>query len=59
MLSYFLFRYVTSGVGLEIPVKNKLLTFVEISGETLDVISAQVMKAVASYDLDTKVVIYR
>jgi hypothetical protein len=41
---------------LEIPVKNKLLTFVEISGETLDIISAQVMKAAASYDLDTKVV---
>jgi hypothetical protein len=29
---------------LENPVKNKLLTFVEISGETADITSVQVMK---------------
>jgi hypothetical protein len=33
---------------LENPVKNKLLTFVEISGQTADIISMQVMKATAN-----------
>jgi hypothetical protein len=37
-------------------VKNKLLTFVEISGETADIISMQVMKAITNYGLETKVV---
>jgi hypothetical protein len=41
---------------LETPVKNKFLTFVEISGENGDTISTQMMKAVASYGKDTKVV---
>jgi hypothetical protein len=43
---------------LENPVKDKLLTFVEISGETADklLISVQVMKAIATYDLETKIV---
>jgi hypothetical protein len=34
-------------------VKNKLLTFVELSGETAHIISMQVMKAIANYDLET------
>jgi hypothetical protein len=41
---------------LENVVKNKLLTFVEISGETADIISMQVMKAITNYGLETKVV---
>jgi hypothetical protein len=36
--------------------KNKLLTFVNISGETADRISRHVMKAIANYDSETKVV---
>jgi hypothetical protein len=41
---------------LENPLKNKLLTFVEISGETADTIFVKVMKAIANYDLDMQVV---
>jgi hypothetical protein len=42
--------------GLESPVKSELLTFVEISRETADIIYVQVMKAVADYDLETTLV---
>jgi hypothetical protein len=41
---------------LENSAKNKLLTFVEISRETADIAPMQVMKAIANYDLGTKVV---
>jgi hypothetical protein len=41
---------------LETPVKNKLLTFVEISEDIADMLSMQVMKAISNYDLETKVV---
>jgi hypothetical protein len=41
---------------LETPVKNELLTFVEISGDTADILSMQVMKAISNYD---KVYIHR
>ena len=44
------------GYNFEAPINNKILSFVEISGETADVISAQIMKAIGSYELDTKVV---
>jgi hypothetical protein len=37
-------------------MKNKLLTFVEISEETADIISMQTMKANDNYDSETKVV---
>jgi tricorn protease-like protein len=40
----------------ENPAKNKVLTFVEISGETHYIMSMQMMKAIANYDLETKVV---
>jgi hypothetical protein len=36
---------------LENLVKNKVLTFVEIPGETADVISMQVMKAIVNYPI--------
>jgi hypothetical protein len=39
---------------LENPVKNKLVSFVELPGETADIISTQVMKAIDNYDLETK-----
>jgi hypothetical protein len=42
------------GYDLENPAKNELLTFVKISGETVDIISMQMMKAVANYDLRDK-----
>jgi hypothetical protein len=35
--------------GLEFPVKNKLLTFVEISGGTAEIISIHVTKTIANY----------
>jgi hypothetical protein len=41
---------------LENRVKNKLLPLVEISPETADIISMQVMKAIANYDLEAKAV---
>jgi hypothetical protein len=41
---------------LENELKNKLLTFVEISVETADIKSMQVIKAIVKYDLETKVV---
>jgi hypothetical protein len=37
-------------------VKNKLLIFVEISGKIADMISMHMIKAIANYDLETKVV---
>jgi hypothetical protein len=39
--------------GLENLVKSELLTFVEISEETADIIYTQVMIATANYDLET------
>jgi hypothetical protein len=41
---------------LENRVKNKFLTFVEISGETADLISMHVLKATANYDSETKII---
>jgi hypothetical protein len=41
---------------LENPLKNKLLTSVEISRETPDIITMEVMKAIANYGLENKVV---
>jgi hypothetical protein len=41
---------------LKNPAKNKLLTFVEISGETVHMISMQVMKAIDNYNLEKTVV---
>jgi hypothetical protein len=41
---------------LEILVKNKLLIFVEISGKISDIIYMQMMKAIANYDIETKIV---
>jgi hypothetical protein len=38
---------------LETPVENKLVTFVEISGDTADILSMQVMETIANYDLET------
>jgi hypothetical protein len=35
---------------------NKFLTSVEISRDTADIISIQVLKAIANYNLETKVV---
>jgi hypothetical protein len=44
---------------LENRVNNKLLTLVEISGETADIIFMQVMKSMANYDLEAKKVGYQ
>ena len=44
------------GYNFKAPINNKILTVVEMSGETADIISAQIMKAIGSYELDTKVV---
>jgi hypothetical protein len=41
---------------LENMMNNKLFTFVEVSGETTDIISMQVLKAIANYGLEAKVV---
>jgi hypothetical protein len=41
---------------LEKSVKNKLLTIVEISGDTADILSMQMMKVIAYYDLEMNVV---
>jgi hypothetical protein len=48
-------RY-SQAYDLENTVKNKLLTFVEMSEETADIISMQTIKAIDNYDLETKVV---
>jgi hypothetical protein len=50
-----LVRYIQA-YGLENLVKNKLFTFVEISGETADIISMEVIKAIGNYDTESKVV---
>jgi hypothetical protein len=42
--------------NLKNPVMNKLLTFVDISGETAYIISTHVMKAIANYDLETEAI---
>lgn len=44
------------GYNMHAPINNKVLTFVEISGETADIISSEIMKTIASYELDTKVI---
>ena len=44
------------GYNFEAPINNKIFTVVEISGETADIMSAQIMKAIGSYELDTKFV---
>jgi hypothetical protein len=41
-------------VRLGKPVEKKRLTSMEMSTETADIISMQVMKAIANCDLDTK-----
>jgi hypothetical protein len=40
-------------------LKNKLLTFEEISGQTADIIFMQAMKEFANYDFQTKVYDYQ
>jgi hypothetical protein len=50
VVSYF------QGYGFDTMINNEILTFVEVSGEPVNIVSARMMKAVASYDLGTKVI---
>ena len=50
VVSYF------QGYSFDILINNEILTFVEISGEAINIIAVQMMKAVANYELDTKIV---
>jgi hypothetical protein len=43
-----IFVHYLQGYSLEPPIDNKILTLAEISGETVDIISAQIVRPVAS-----------